>query len=245
MIQAGISYRNVWGDHNRLPEQCDVPWVMSETITEVEPELGEPPKIEDGEVDDPELKAIKMRVREMEEETERLKGLSVKEKSVSASPRTGIPPIPLSAEEKKEADQRSVYVGNVDYGSTAKDLESHFSSCGSINRITILCDKFSGHPKGYAYVEFASKSSAEAAIALDETVFRERTIKVLAKRTNLPGISSTDRGGFRGRPRGQRGNCQRGQRGRGRPYSSPTNVRANHVNGKHMAVVDSDLTDVQ
>nr|2JWN_A Chain A, Embryonic polyadenylate-binding protein 2-B [Xenopus laevis]2JWN_B Chain B, Embryonic polyadenylate-binding protein 2-B [Xenopus laevis] len=103
------------------------------------------------------------------------------------------PPQPLSAEEKKEIDKRSVYVGNVDYGSTAQDLEAHFSSCGSINRITILCDKFSGHPKGYAYIEFAERNSVDAAVAMDETVFRGRTIKVLPKRTNMPGISSTDR----------------------------------------------------
>lgn len=36
----------------------------------------------------------------------------------------------------------------VDYGSTAEELESHFHSCGQVNRVTILCDKFSGHPKG-------------------------------------------------------------------------------------------------
>lgn len=36
----------------------------------------------------------------------------------------------------------------VDYGGTAEELESHFNSCGQINRVTILCDKFSGHPKG-------------------------------------------------------------------------------------------------
>uniref|UniRef100_A0A8C5MZ54 PABPN1 like, cytoplasmic n=1 Tax=Leptobrachium leishanense TaxID=445787 RepID=A0A8C5MZ54_9ANUR len=202
---------------------------MSEKVKE-EPKHGEKLQTEDGgDVDDPELKAIKMRVREMEEETERLKGLSPKDMAVS--PKAGMQslgmyslvgslPLPLSAEEKKEADQRSVYVGNVDYGSTAKDLEGHFSSCGLINRITILCDRFSGHPKGYAYIEFAEKASVEAAIALDETVFRERIIKVLAKRTNVPGISTTDRGGFRGRSRGPRGNCQRGQRPRGRPYRS-------------------------
>ena len=51
-------------------------------------------------------------------------------------------------EEKEEADRRSVYVGNVDYSSTAKELEQHFRGCGTINRVTILCDKFTGNPKG-------------------------------------------------------------------------------------------------
>lgn len=36
----------------------------------------------------------------------------------------------------------------VDYGATAEELEAHFHGCGSVNRVTILCDKYSGHPKG-------------------------------------------------------------------------------------------------
>lgn len=54
----------------------------------------------------------------------------------------------LSPEEKAEIDARSVYVGNVDYSVTAHELESHFHGCGSVNRVTILCDKFTSHPKG-------------------------------------------------------------------------------------------------
>ncbi|XP_032743961.1 embryonic polyadenylate-binding protein 2 [Rattus rattus] len=104
---------------------------------------------------------------------------------------------PGAPKENVEADHRSVYVGNVDYGGSAAELEAYFSPCGEIHRVTILCDKFSGHPKGYAYIEFASKSSVQAAVRLDESTFRGRVIKVLPKRTNFPGISSTDRGGLR------------------------------------------------
>lgn len=39
-------------------------------------------------------------------------------------------------------------VFKVDYSATAEDLEAHFHGCGSINRITILCNKYTGHPKG-------------------------------------------------------------------------------------------------
>ncbi|CAO2609609.1 Embryonic polyadenylate-binding protein 2 [Lemmus lemmus] len=104
---------------------------------------------------------------------------------------------PGTSKEKMEADHRSVYVGNVDYGGSAAELEAYFSHCGKIHRVTILCDKFSGHPKGYAYIEFASQSSVPAAVGLDESTFRGRIIKVLPKRTNFPGISTTDRGGLR------------------------------------------------
>lgn len=36
----------------------------------------------------------------------------------------------------------------VDYGATPEEIQQHFQSCGNINRVTILCDKFTGHPKG-------------------------------------------------------------------------------------------------
>ncbi|NXH88766.1 PABP2 protein, partial [Edolisoma coerulescens] len=193
---------------------------------------------EEPDVQDPELEAIKAKLREIEKEDERLKELQLEaENHLFMSSEAGMgcpccpsPGTPLGhrvtiGARKVEADQRSIYVGNVDYGGTAEELESHFNSCGHINRVTILCDKFSGHPKGYAYIEFEEQSSVKAAVELDESVFRGRVIKVLPKRTNMPGISSTDRGGYRGylHPRaglGRWGGYYGGQqpRVRGRTY---------------------------
>ncbi|XP_025031523.1 polyadenylate-binding protein 2 [Python bivittatus] len=152
--------------------------------------------------EDPELEAIKAKVREMEKDDEWLQELQNEAKSLLVRSDTGLLLSRIN-EKKVEADQRSIYVGNVDYGGTAEELESYFNGCGQINRVTILCDKFSGHPKGYAYIEFADQSSLKAAMELDEGTFRGRIIKVLPKRTNFPGISSTDRGGSRGRFRGR------------------------------------------
>ncbi|XP_072006811.1 polyadenylate-binding protein 2-B isoform X3 [Engystomops pustulosus] len=143
-----------------------------------------------------ELEAIKARVREMEEEAVKLKELQNEvEKQMNMSPPPGnAGPVIMSIEEKMEADARSIYVGNVDYGATAEELEAHFHGCGSVNRVTILCDKFTGHPKGFAYIEFSDKESVRTSMALDESLFRGRQIKVVPKRTNRPGISTTDRG---------------------------------------------------
>jgi len=81
--------------------------------------------------------------------------------------------------DKEAVDSRSVYVGNVDWGSTPEEIQAHFQSCGTINRITILCDKWTGQPKGYAYVEFADASSVANAMVLNDSLFRARLIKVL------------------------------------------------------------------
>lgn len=51
-------------------------------------------------------------------------------------------------EDKEDIDARSIFVGNVDYGASPEEIQAHFQSCGSINRVTILLDKFTGHPKG-------------------------------------------------------------------------------------------------
>ncbi|XP_048736149.1 polyadenylate-binding protein 2-like [Ostrea edulis] len=167
---------------------------------EVEAEAG---VADDSTADDPELEAIKARVREMEEEAEKLKEMQKEvDTQMNMTSPTTASAFP-SAEEKMDADNRSVYVGNVDYGATAEELEQHFHGCGSVNRVTILCDKYTGHPKGFAYVEFADKDSVTTAQALDESLFRGRQIKVSVKRTNRPGISTTNRKPRGFRPRGR------------------------------------------
>lgn len=142
-------------------------------------------------LDDPDLEMIKARVKEMEEEAEKIKQMQNEVEKMAHNSSGNL--LNLSFEDKMEIDSRSVYVGNVDYGATAEELEQHFHGCGSINRVTIQCDKYSGHPKGFAYIEFADKDSVSTAAALDESLFRGRQIKVLPKRTNRPGISTTNR----------------------------------------------------
>ena len=48
----------------------------------------------------------------------------------------------------EEVDKKSIYIKNVDFSTTPEELEEHFKKSGEINRITILCDKYTGVPKG-------------------------------------------------------------------------------------------------
>ncbi|UJR26766.1 hypothetical protein I4U23_008081 [Adineta vaga] len=162
--------------------------------------------------DETDIETMRQRIQEMEEEAEKLKQMQVEvERQIQLPGTPGATQFP-TIEEKMEADQKSVYVGNVDYTATAQELENHFHGCGSIHRVTILCDKFTGQPKGFAYVEFADKDSVQTALALDDSLFKGRQIKVIEKRTNRPGVTTTDRpprGSFRGFGRGRfsRGNA--------------------------------------
>ncbi|CAN7006447.1 unnamed protein product [Brassica rapa subsp. trilocularis] len=99
----------------------------------------------------------------------------------------------ISSAEKEEVDSRSIYVGNVDYACTPEEVQQHFQSCGTVNRVTILTDKF-GQPKGFAYVEFVEEDAVQNSLILNESELHGRQIKVSAKRTNVPGM-----GQFRGR----------------------------------------------
>lgn len=163
--------------------------------------------------EDSELLAIRERVKQMEEESAKLKEMLV----ATSTPAPGTSP--------EEADARSVYVGNVDYTVTVDDLTAHFASCGAIARCTILCDKRTGHPKGFAYLEFVEEESVQSAVnAMNETLLNNRLIKVLPKRTNIFGFNNANTagsghpGGFRGGFRGGRGRGSfrgRGIRGRG------------------------------
>ena len=171
---------------------------------------------------DPDFLETQRKIEELEQEAERLRSLEAAVNEV-----TGGDGLEMDDEEgldTAEVDRRSVYVGSVDYGSTPQELQEHFRSCGTINRITILVDKYLGTPKGYAYVEFAEESAVQNAILLNDTMFRGRQIKVIAKRTNLPGLNRRGRGRGRGRGGmipGFRGRGGRGRGGRGgffRPY---------------------------
>ncbi|RSH81878.1 cytoplasmic RNA-binding protein [Apiotrichum porosum] len=172
------------------------------------------PRLDDTDVNvDEELKRMQAQLAEMEAEKHALE----KDAPDSAGGEGETADANMDDDEAPAAvDARSVYIGNVDYGATPEEIQAHFQACGTINRVTILCDKFSGHPKGYAYVEFADPSVVQNALVLNESSFRGRLITVREKRTNVPGMNMTNRG--RGRGRG-RGRPFRGRgRGRGRGW---------------------------
>jgi len=186
--------------------------------------------------DDNDIDNIGDRLKQIEEEAQRIREMQNEvEKQFQTSSTASSSPVinpALSLEEKMMADSRSVYVGNVDYSATPDQLEEHFRGCGAIERVTILTDKFSGHPKGFAYVQFTEIDGMQNSLSLTDSLFIGRQIKVSAKRTNRPGISSTNRPprgrGRGGRvivkyiyPGGYRGSRGRPPRRRGAPYYAP------------------------
>lgn len=91
-----------------------------------------------------------------------------------------------SSADKASVDKLSIYVGQVDYSTTPEELLSHFEPCGQVERVTINCDKFTGRPKGFAYLEFQSEEAVQNALKLDGSSFKGRNLKVTRKRVNDP-----------------------------------------------------------
>jgi len=86
-----------------------------------------------------EIAAMKRRVAEMEEEAAKLRQMQSDIDVQSEE----------LAENKEDVDSRSIFVGNVDYSASPEEIQAHFQTAGAINRVTILLDKFTGHPKGF------------------------------------------------------------------------------------------------
>lgn len=97
---------------------------------------------------------MKKRLQDMESEAIKLREMQAQQEGAD-----GVYTAPSAAQqahESKEAiDSRSVFVGNVDYAASPEEIQDHFKECGSINRVTILLDKFSGQPKGSVKELFA------------------------------------------------------------------------------------------
>jgi RNA recognition motif-containing protein len=93
-----------------------------------------------------------------------------------------------------------IYVGNLSFDVTGEELETEFTAFGKVESVNIITDKYSGRPRGFAFVEMPSVSEGQAAIAgLNGKTLRDRTLTVNAARPR-----SDDRGGRFGGRRGRR-----------------------------------------
>ena len=99
-----------------------------------------------------------------------------------------------------------LYVGNLSYETTEDELRQEFEPFGEVTSVSIPTDRFSGRPRGFAFVEMNSKSEGEAAISeLNGKEIKERTIAVSEARPRTDDNRRVDygdrSGGGGGRPR--------------------------------------------
>ncbi len=91
----------------------------------------------------------------------------------------------------------NIYVGNLSYDITEKQLEALFAEFGEVTSARLITDRDTGRPKGFGFVEMADKSAAEAAISsLDgrEVGGRDLRVNEATPREDRPRSSSSSSG---------------------------------------------------
>ena len=98
----------------------------------------------------------------------------------------------------------NIFVGNLSFQTTQDELHAAFANYGTVERVSIVTDRDSGQPRGFAFVEMTDRNAAETAISrLNGTDLNGRTMNVNEARPKTAG-SGGGGGGGRGGSRGGR-----------------------------------------
>ena len=74
---------------------------------------------------------------------------------------------------------KNLFVGNIDFNTTEDSLRELFAPYGVVNQVTIVKDRETGQPRGFAFVEMAGAADADKAIAgLNGTLLGGRTLNI-------------------------------------------------------------------
>ncbi len=93
----------------------------------------------------------------------------------------------------------NIYVGNLSREVTEEELRQEFEAFGQVVAVNIIKDKYSGQPRGFGFVEMATRAEGQAAIdGLKGKLLRERTLDVSEARPRSEGRRG---GGFGGKRR--------------------------------------------
>ena len=91
-----------------------------------------------------------------------------------------------------------LFVGNLSFQATEEDLRELFQQAGNVETVRIITDQFTGRPRGFGFVEMATKEEATKAVEmLNGRLFRDRNLVVDEARPQpqRSGGGGGDRGG--------------------------------------------------
>ncbi|HYI96243.1 MAG TPA: RNA-binding protein [Bryobacteraceae bacterium] len=114
----------------------------------------------------------------------------------------------------------NIFVGNLSYQTTQEELHAAFSAYGNVERVSVVTDRDSGQPRGFAFVEMTEARDAETAISqLNGAELNGRALNVNEARPKTSGGGGGFGGGGGGgrRPSGGGGN-RGGGGGRGQRW---------------------------
>jgi RNA recognition motif-containing protein len=99
-----------------------------------------------------------------------------------------------------------LFVGNLSFNATENQLQDMFAAHGNVIEVDVITDKFSGRPRGFAFVTMETKEGADAATqALNGKDLDGRALTVNEARPREDRPRSGGGGGGGGGYRGGRG----------------------------------------
>ncbi len=86
----------------------------------------------------------------------------------------------------EDLDETKLYVGNIDYSASEKELAAHFAKFGQIETVNIPVDRYTGRARGFGFITFKKVADAIKAMDLDGSEFKGRSIQVNFARERVP-----------------------------------------------------------
>ncbi|OAD07585.1 hypothetical protein MUCCIDRAFT_19268, partial [Mucor lusitanicus CBS 277.49] len=72
----------------------------------------------------------------------------------------------------------TVWCGGISWDATDADVKEFFSQCGEVSDVRIRLDNATGKNKGFCHIDFTTKAAHDAALALTDSEFMGRTIRL-------------------------------------------------------------------
>jgi cold-inducible RNA-binding protein len=96
-----------------------------------------------------------------------------------------------------------LFIGNLPYAASEAELRQHLSSVGEPSQIVLPVDRETGRPRGFAFVDYADRAVAEAAVKqFDQQPFKGRPLAVSEARPREERPAGAPRpGGYSSGPR--------------------------------------------
>ena len=91
----------------------------------------------------------------------------------------------------------NIYVGNLSYSATEDQLRDLFAEFGQVESVSVITDRATGRPRGFAFVEMPD--DAEGQKAIDEINGKELDDRALKINMARPRSEGGNRGGSGGR----------------------------------------------
>jgi RNA recognition motif-containing protein len=81
---------------------------------------------------------------------------------------------------------KTLFIGNLPFSSTQAEIAELFGRCGTVHSVNLIIHKETGRPRGFGFVEMDDQAADAALATLNGTEFGGRSLKVEARKRDLP-----------------------------------------------------------